>query len=154
MSIIIKRVTAKEWQVYREIRLEALQKSPEAFGSNYDDNLLIPDDEWQKRVLRFSTDNTACSLIAYSDEKPIGMVTYINDKEPSMFQMWVNPSFRKQSIGENLVLHLQYWVQKSGQDHMVCSVFKNNVSALNLYLKLGFVKTHEDEQEIYLKWIF
>jgi ribosomal protein S18 acetylase RimI-like enzyme len=82
------------------------------------------------------------------------MVTYINDKEPSMFQMWVSPSARNRKVGEKLVLKLKEWVKNFGQSHMVCSVFKENKPALSLYLRLGFVQTHEDDEEFFLRWDF
>jgi ribosomal protein S18 acetylase RimI-like enzyme len=67
--------------------------------------------------------------------------------------MWVNPSYRNSGIAQQLLLSLKPWVKNSGQDFMVCSVYKNNISALNLYLRLGFIQTHEDAEEFHLKWV-
>lgn len=131
-NFYIKRISISEWETYKNLRLEALKLVPEAYGAKYSDNILISDEEWKKRVSRYATDNSACNMIAWREGTALGMVSYIRDKEPSMFQMWVNPSYRNQGIGEKLVLHLQQWVKNSEENFLVCSVFKKNKSALNL----------------------
>jgi ribosomal protein S18 acetylase RimI-like enzyme len=152
MNLTIRRISESEWKVYKNLRLEALRLAPEAFSSKYSDNIIIADEEWKKRVSKYATDINACNLIAWKDDLALGMVTYINEEQPSMYQMWVNPSFRKLGIAEKLVSTLQEWLKDSGQKTLICSVYKNNFAALNLYLRLGFYQTHEDDKEFHLKW--
>ena len=41
-----------EWQLYREVRLRALESDPKFFGSRYDDEKAKPDEFWQERLAR------------------------------------------------------------------------------------------------------
>jgi ribosomal protein S18 acetylase RimI-like enzyme len=133
------------------LRLEGLKLAPEAFGAKYSDSILIPEAEWQKRVFRYASDKDACNLIAWIDGNAVGMVTFINDGNPSMFQMWVTPSCRKQGIAEKLVGSLKSWAKSAGFNSLVCSVFKSNKAALDLYLRIGFFQTRDDGNEIHLR---
>lgn len=154
MKLLIKRISDTDWETYKSLRLESLKLAPEAFGSKYSDNILIYDEEWKKRVSRFASSSEACNFIAWINGTAAGMETCIKEKQPSMFQMWVNPLHRKQGIAEKLVLHLQQWIKDQGQNLLVCSVYKSNKAALDLYLRLGFSQTHEDDQELHQKWEF
>ena len=42
MRLRVERVTANDWATFKQLRLEALQESPGAFGSTYADMRLLP----------------------------------------------------------------------------------------------------------------
>jgi hypothetical protein len=44
----IRRVRTEEWRALRDLRLEALQDSPEAFWARYEEALERTDDEWRE----------------------------------------------------------------------------------------------------------
>ncbi|NJN50896.1 MAG: hypothetical protein HC809_03045 [Gammaproteobacteria bacterium] len=50
----IRTIEPEDWQQYRDLRLRALQDSPDAFGSTYADAKLLSDEQWQARVSNLS----------------------------------------------------------------------------------------------------
>lgn len=155
MNLVIRRVLSTEWEDYKNLRIDALKLAPDAFGAKYSDAVFTPDEEWQSRVERFANSADACCFIAWVDGKASGMATVIIENEPTMYQMWLDQSLRKQGIAEKLVLSLKAWVEELGFSTIQCAVLKkNNLAALNLYLRLGFEVTNEDEELVSLKWSF
>jgi len=51
---------------YRTLRLEALRESPTAFGSSYEEEILLIEDEWKKRLQN--------ARFAVVEGKPIGII--------------------------------------------------------------------------------
>ena len=43
-------MTAEDWQLYRRVRLAALQEAPYAFGSNYEHEAKFEEATWRRRV--------------------------------------------------------------------------------------------------------
>jgi hypothetical protein len=56
--IIIKRVTSLDWQEYKKIRLEALKKEPQAFGSSYDKEKERSENEWKEKIAKSENFNS------------------------------------------------------------------------------------------------
>ncbi|MDP2284085.1 MAG: hypothetical protein Q8L06_08090, partial [Pseudohongiella sp.] len=46
----IRPLTPSDWQRYKSIRLRSLENSPDAFGSTFERELTLTDEEWQARV--------------------------------------------------------------------------------------------------------
>ncbi len=63
VDITIVDLPASRWPEFRLLRLEALQDSPQAFGSSYQYEVSLPDDHWIGR-LRESEERRAVSLFA------------------------------------------------------------------------------------------
>ena len=53
--VLVSETTLEEWQVLRNIRLEALADSPEFFGSTYADQLAITEMAWRESIARGGT---------------------------------------------------------------------------------------------------
>ena len=47
---MIRPCRPDDWPAYRELRLQALRDHPTAFGASYEDNLLHPQEHWEKRM--------------------------------------------------------------------------------------------------------
>jgi len=74
-AVQIVRLKPEEWQLYRQIRLEALLLEPQAFGSSYAENLQRPDAYWQERLAEAHTAEKGWLLFArMADKGIIGMV--------------------------------------------------------------------------------
>lgn len=49
-AFIVRPFIPSEWQQYRDTRLNALEDSPDAFGSVYETATLLADSKWQDRL--------------------------------------------------------------------------------------------------------
>jgi len=48
--IEIRRVSADEWQLQRDVRLSALRDTPDAFASTYEQEVAFGENEWRARA--------------------------------------------------------------------------------------------------------
>ena len=46
----IRRLTPQDWQIWKQLRLEALKNAPESFGSSYEEELRWSDLEFQNEI--------------------------------------------------------------------------------------------------------
>ena len=50
--VLVRATTMTDWQVLREIRLQALLDAPDAFGSTHAREAAFGEDEWRQRASR------------------------------------------------------------------------------------------------------
>ncbi len=59
-------------------------------------------------------------------------------KQAYVFLLYVAPDHRHQGLGMAMMEHAQQWAKQQGYGQIGLQVFEDNVSALNLYQKLGY----------------
>ncbi|MEO0768655.1 MAG: GNAT family N-acetyltransferase [Cyanobacteria bacterium J06649_4] len=60
------------------------------------------------------------------------------DKQAYVFLLYVEQAHRRQGLGSALMAHGQKWAKQAGYSQMSLQVFESNLSAINLYQKLGY----------------
>jgi len=58
--VLVRETTLAEWEVLRDIRLEALQDSPDFFGSTYQDEKAITPMAWRASIARGGRSSPTC----------------------------------------------------------------------------------------------
>jgi hypothetical protein len=69
MIIQIRQLNENDWREFSQIRLRALQNDPLVFGSNYEKESRMTEDEWRNRL---RSDDSAIFAL-YHDDRPIGV---------------------------------------------------------------------------------
>jgi ribosomal protein S18 acetylase RimI-like enzyme len=145
-SIEIVELPVEEWRAYRQLRLEALQESPQAFGSSYKDQLEKPDSFWQSRLEEAANGEKSWLLFARVGDQPVGMIGAflggIENPEASdqafIIAMYVTPAWRGRSISR-LLMHAILSTLKDHDIHTVrLGVNVEQTVALHLYERFGF----------------
>lgn len=140
--MIIRKLQISDTSAYRELRLEALQVSPEAFGSDYEESLQRPNSDFAARL----QDRPGEFMLgAFDDLRLVGIVnlshrsgTKVRHKA-DVYQMFVTPSCRGKRIGRSLMEYLIGEAEKTESIEWLClSVVLGNDAAVNLYESLGF----------------
>lgn len=84
-------------------------------------------------------------MLAMLGKQIVGMVTVmVLEGQPTTGELGVvvEKRYWRNGIGRLLVDEAEYWFANySSLDHLVLSVFDDNLSAINLYQQLGFVET-------------
>jgi GNAT superfamily N-acetyltransferase len=141
--VVVRTATMEEWQVLRDIRLDALRDAPNAFGSAYAEQAASVEADWRRRLSRGGTffayvpevdGNEPAGLVGGSQEKP-GTVELVS--------LWVRPHARGLGVGEALVAAVINWAKARNATSVHLWFTEMNVHARMLYERCGFTPTGE-----------
>jgi len=142
-TLIVRKFAPDEWRVYRDLRLRALQESPDAFGSTFAQEVRRTDDDWASRLSRGARSSRDLPLVAEVNGKASGLAwARIEEDAPDiahLHQMWVAPDRRRQGVGRALLEAVVGWARSAGAHVVVLDVTSGNSEAVRLYERAGFV---------------
>ena len=145
----VRRLGSDEWLAYRDLRLQALSDSPDAFRSTFERESSRPDSEWIARVTSGATSPHDRPLVATEGSELVGIGWgKVLESEPGtvhVFQMWVAPESRGRGIGAELLNAIVAWARDVKADRVVLGVTCGNSSAWRLYIRAGFQASGEPE---------
>ena len=147
MPLAVRRVQPGDANLLKEIRLAALLDSPFAFGSTYEAEANLTDEDWTLRATRSSTGSDSVLFLAWIDDLPSGIVGGYRP-EPSvdaleLVSMWTAPHARRCGLGRVLVQAVIDWATETGAPSVGLWVTHGNAPALQLYESMGFQQTGE-----------
>jgi ribosomal protein S18 acetylase RimI-like enzyme len=169
----------EDWQAYKQIRLEALQDAPQAFGSSYAESVQRPDAFWQQRVAEAfgagagPTGQKSWLVFARLGNQIVGTIgAYISDEAAQsgtadtaqIIGVYVRPAARGKGIASALMEAIQREVTRSGSiRRLTLGVNVQQAAALALYRRSGFTITgsvrmrmgdgNEHEEYLMEKWV-
>ena len=111
--ISVRPVEAGEWRSYRDLRLQSLQDSPDAFASTYESEAGRTDEVWASRLAGAVSSGQARIFVALDHQQMCGLVWC---KLPEagvaeIFQMWVDPARRGLGAGGALLHEALEWAK-------------------------------------------
>ncbi|MDC5696410.1 GNAT family N-acetyltransferase [Intrasporangium calvum] len=142
-EITVRPLGEEEWQDYREVRLEALRESPEAFASTLEQEAAFDEDFWRTRMTR------SARLIAERDGAAVGVVSVGTAETDDgadageLFGLWVKPELRGTGVATTLVKNGAALAQRRGQSHLYYWVGTENGRAVAFASGMGFRPTDE-----------
>ncbi|GAA5145716.1 hypothetical protein GCM10023340_15520 [Nocardioides marinquilinus] len=142
MDVDLRRVTADDWTLLRDVRLRALAEAPDAFGTTLAQAHELGHDEWRSRA----GNNGGCTLVAVDrDGRGLAMGgAFAPDDRPTVFVwgMWTDPAARGHGLGARLLDALVAWCRADGRYAEVrLHVTEGNDAARRLYVRSGFEPT-------------
>ena len=142
--IEIQPITHENAALFKEIRLKALKDSPFAFSSTYERESQFPDDEWTRRIERWSG-KTGIGYLAMDANLACGIAGALLDSEEPihihLVSMWTAPTHRNQGVGQLLVGQVLRWAALKNAPGLYLMVTANNIPAIRFYERLGFTRT-------------
>ena len=141
--VVVREVTAGDWELMRDVRLAALAEAPYAFGSTYAREAAFTEAQWRGRISERSV-----TYFAYDprDATPAGLAgVYVEDLVPMVVSMWVRPAFRGRRVGEALIEATVSWAKARSFATLVLWVTESNAPARRLYERCGFTPTGESQ---------
>jgi GNAT superfamily N-acetyltransferase len=141
----IRPIRAAEWPRVREIRLRALEDSPDSFGSTLAREQSFPDRVWVERAKRGALGLDTATFIAETDAGWLGLVTVRLEQEDAthaeLLGLWVDPAWRAGGVGLALTQAVIDWTRMRGARTLAISVVALNAAAIQLYRRAGFRET-------------
>lgn len=133
----IRLLTRDDWQIWKDIRLEALQNSPENFGSAYEEELNGSDAEFQEGLIK---SNIFGAFIESKLAACAGFycLTSLKTKHRGViWGMYTRPEFRKRGVASALIQTvITHAKSRVSQLHLTCVT--SNLGAIQFYKKQGF----------------
>jgi len=141
---------AKDWESYKNIRLESLQNEPQAYSSNLAKELAYSSEKWISRLQPYSIDFKSMNLllIDLSNNKIVGTVGFYSMEEgiAEIVGLYVNKSFRDKHLGYTLMGFIIDQIGLTNDYKEIrLSVNEKQFTALSLYKKLGFNITDKSD---------
>jgi RimJ/RimL family protein N-acetyltransferase len=145
--IRIRRLSADRWRDYRDLRLEALRSDPSAFGSSFEEEVALTEDEWKRRIRN--------ALFAVSDDEPIGMVVCLFNDRPKtkhiaeIVGVYVSANRRGEGVGTRMLERALLLIRsKKGVVKVQLAVNPEQRAAVKLYERAGFVMWGRTKKEL------
>ena len=117
MNIEIKKLSANDWQIFKELRLQMLKEEPQAFARTYDEVSKRTDEEWKE-----NTENEEAGILAvWLDGKLAGMNGYYYP-ERSIVEIWgmfIRKEFRGMGLGKKLMGEIEKEIRKENYNGFV-----------------------------------
>lgn len=133
----IKLLNPQDLDAWKLIRLEALQDSPESFGSSYEEEVAHSDAEWVKGlnssdIFGVFKDNNLVACAGF-----FSLMTLKTKHRGVLWGMYTKPAYRGKGLACALIQTIIHHAKSRViQLHLTCVT--SNVGALALYQKQGF----------------
>jgi ribosomal protein S18 acetylase RimI-like enzyme len=129
-------LTPDDWRQWRDLRLLALEESPDAFGSRLADWQGDGDleDRWRSRLT-----TVPFNVMVFDGDVSVGMASGAPDgDEVELISMYVRPIARGLGIADLLIEAVSGWAAERGATSVWLAVRETNVYAQALYRRHGF----------------
>lgn len=138
----IQEAAPEDWEIMRDVRLDALRDAPDAFGSTYAREAAFTEAEWRGRFHDRGVTFFAYLGGAAGPAEPAGISGVIDVEGPAeLVSMWVRPSARGQKVSEPLISACTAWAADRGHRELFLWVADSNPVARTLYDRHGFTPT-------------
>jgi ribosomal protein S18 acetylase RimI-like enzyme len=141
----IRRIKPYDWEQLREIRVRALEESPDSYGSTISEARRRTAEDWRAWARIGSCSPGTAMFVAVERGRIIGLCcSFLREDEPRIAQivaMWVDPNRRGRRLAEQLLDAASTWSTASGAIELVLDVTETNRSARKLYSRAGFRET-------------
>jgi ribosomal protein S18 acetylase RimI-like enzyme len=140
--ITIRRIKTGEAEIFRQIRLRALQEAPYAFSSTYESAIQRSAGSWREQAEDSAQGSDRATFFAFSEDLPIGIAALYRLESQAdageVLQVWVSPEFRGTRVAWDLMDAVFKWASENNFRRISAGVTKVNPRALKFYRNYGF----------------
>jgi len=140
-DFVVRAATKGDWRNLRDLRLESLLDTPEAYGSTYEESLQRGAAQWKQTARNFNY------YVAERNAELTGMASGgLNERFPGtawLYGMYVTPEERGTNTARALVARVARWALEAGYEDLYLDVGVGVARARAFYQREGFIDTGE-----------
>jgi ribosomal protein S18 acetylase RimI-like enzyme len=148
LSAVVQRITPDYLDIFKAVRLRALQEAPYAFGSTYEREANFSEKDWLARIERWNGE-AGIGFLAMDRDVPCGILgAFLDQADGSrveILSMWTAPTYRRKGVGSLLINSVVAWARSRKARALRLMVTHRNESAIRFYKRLGFAMTGRTE---------
>ena len=142
----VRAIRPDEWRLLRSIRLEALENSPEAYITTYEEASAFPDGLWSDRAQKGSAGDSQLTVLAIDGRVAVGLAVGLWDPDRSgdvmpVVSVYVSSGVRGRGVGTQVMEVVHDWGRSKGASASSLWVVDDNVGARSFYERLGYRAT-------------
>lgn len=148
MTFTTRQLTEADWELYRDIRLTALQSDPSSFGSTYVHEFEFTPEKWQYPL----QDQNSAIFGLFEDNQIIGMTGIFIPKTDStqttakLFGSWISKNYRNQGLSSHLYQPRIEWAKSHPTiNKIIYTHYDYNKASESAGKKHGFTITHTEK---------
>lgn len=146
-ALTVCRVAPDDWQLQRAVRLAMLLDQPSAYGSTFERELAMTEQDWRERLA------IGTAWLAMDGALPLGAVKLMPPRSDgpdgsvatpdthSLVGMWVSAHARGRGVADALVDAVVAQARALGLRRVTLDVEAGNARAIGFYERYGFVRT-------------
>jgi ribosomal protein S18 acetylase RimI-like enzyme len=149
MELSVRRLTENDAEIFREIRLEALEHHPEAFQATYERSGELPLEAFAERLKRYVL------FGGFVGPRLAGFVGFYPLHNPKidhkgvLWGMYVREDARGSGLAE-LMIEAVLDYAKDHVEQVVLSVIASNERAVRFYEKMGFERYGFEKRALHI----
>jgi ribosomal protein S18 acetylase RimI-like enzyme len=153
-NILIRSICETEVAEFKALRLEALRTSPEAFGTDFEEDSRHPDSTWVERVRKAVHDSDGSIVVADAGTELAGMVGVYRNQgakcrhAAGIWGVFVRPQYRGQKLGQRMIESAMQWCRSREIRIVRLTVAVHNAPAIKCYETCGFSMSGTSPEEI------
>jgi RimJ/RimL family protein N-acetyltransferase len=153
-EIAIRFIEERDVLALKALRLEALRDCPEAFGSDYEENLKQPDSFWEERLGKAARHKDQTIVLADAGGELAGMVGVVRNSgakcrhAAGIWGVFVRPKYRGRKLPARMIEAVMRWCRERGIRIVRLTVNSENQVAIRCYEKCGFAVSGRSLEEI------
>lgn len=138
----LRQLRTNDAEDYFSLRLEALQQSPDAFATTYEEEKNQTAEKYKER---FTDPVNSFTLGAFEENELVGVVTLFREPliklnhRATIVAMYIKPEKRGSGLGKTLIYEaIEKAKSLEGVEQIYLSVVSTNIPAIKLYTTCGF----------------
>ncbi|MGD9933542.1 MAG: N-acetyltransferase family protein [Dehalococcoidia bacterium] len=136
---VIRPLLADEWPELRDVRIQALEDSPDAFSFTAAEARQQHDSYWQRWAAGSPDGRRSVFIVEHHGKlQGLGSAVLSDDRIGHVGAMWLAPSLRGTGLGGQLFDAVRGFLLQLDPVAVVLTVTETNAPAISLYRSRGF----------------
>jgi RimJ/RimL family protein N-acetyltransferase len=159
-EVLLRPSRREDATAYRDLRLDALQRSPAAFGADYESSAARPLRFWEERMAQGAPGEQGVTYLALTGDALIGMTSLVRNTlaktqhSAAIFGVYLSPNWRGAGVADAPLAACLAHGRALSLRVVRLGVVTTNTSAIRLYLRHGFAVYGVEREALFVDGVY